>query len=77
MWYSDWGYREHGKVHARLTFNPYSSVSEHHETLSHEMLLDDAAATAPMVAVTDEAQDVSFANLLSRRFTHLKRRHRA
>jgi esterase/lipase len=23
MWYSDWGYREAGKVHARLTFNPY------------------------------------------------------
>jgi esterase/lipase len=22
-WYSDWGYREEGKVHARLTFNPY------------------------------------------------------
>lgn len=22
-WYSDWGYREAGKVHARLTFNPY------------------------------------------------------
>ncbi|WP_206210919.1 alpha/beta hydrolase [Vogesella urethralis] len=23
VWYSDWGYREPGKVHARLTFNPY------------------------------------------------------
>ena len=23
VWYSDWGYREDGKVHARLTFNPY------------------------------------------------------
>lgn len=23
IWYSDWGYREEGKVHARLTFNPY------------------------------------------------------
>lgn len=23
LWYSDWGYREEGKVHARLTFNPY------------------------------------------------------
>lgn len=23
VWYSDWGYRESGKVHARLTFNPY------------------------------------------------------
>ncbi|TRO35171.1 alpha/beta fold hydrolase [Pseudomonas sp. ALS1131] len=22
-WYSDWGYREDGKIHARLTFNPY------------------------------------------------------
>ncbi|MBC3951190.1 alpha/beta fold hydrolase [Pseudomonas sp. DOAB1069] len=23
VWYSDWGYREAGKVHARLTFNPW------------------------------------------------------
>ncbi|TFY89107.1 alpha/beta fold hydrolase [Pseudomonas kairouanensis] len=23
LWYSAWGYREPGKVHARLTFNPY------------------------------------------------------
>lgn len=23
LWYSDWGYKEKGKVHARLTFNPY------------------------------------------------------
>ncbi len=23
VWYSDWGYQEAGKVHARLTFNPY------------------------------------------------------
>lgn len=23
VWYSDWGYRETGKTHARLTFNPY------------------------------------------------------
>lgn len=23
VWFSDWGYREAGKVHARLTFNPY------------------------------------------------------
>lgn len=23
VWYSDWGYREDDKVHARLTFNPY------------------------------------------------------
>lgn len=23
VWYSDWGYSEPGKVHARLTFNPY------------------------------------------------------
>lgn len=23
VWYSDWGYHEAGKVHARLTFNPY------------------------------------------------------
>ncbi|WP_215396862.1 alpha/beta hydrolase [Rheinheimera oceanensis] len=23
VWYSDWGYSEDGKIHARLTFNPY------------------------------------------------------
>jgi hypothetical protein len=23
VWWSDWGYREEGKTHARLTFNPY------------------------------------------------------
>lgn len=23
VWYSDWGYREAGRVHARLTYNPY------------------------------------------------------
>lgn len=23
VWYSEWGYREPGKVHARLTYNPY------------------------------------------------------
>lgn len=23
VWYSDWGYREEGKAHARLTYNPY------------------------------------------------------
>jgi esterase/lipase len=23
VWYSDWGYAEPGKIHARLTFNPY------------------------------------------------------
>lgn len=23
LWFSEWGYREPGKVHARLTFNPY------------------------------------------------------
>lgn len=23
VWYSDWGHREAGKIHARLTFNPY------------------------------------------------------
>jgi len=23
VWYSDWRYRENGKIHARFTFNPY------------------------------------------------------
>lgn len=25
VWFSDWGYREIGKIHARLTYNPYFS----------------------------------------------------
>ncbi|WP_413652907.1 alpha/beta hydrolase [Pantoea sp. B65] len=25
VWFSDWGYRESGKIHARLTWNPYFS----------------------------------------------------
>lgn len=27
VWYSAWGYREQGKVHARLTYNPYFAES--------------------------------------------------
>ena len=27
VWYSAWGYREEGKNHARLTYNPYFSDS--------------------------------------------------
>lgn len=23
VWFSDWGYQERGKIHARLTYNPY------------------------------------------------------
>lgn len=29
VWYSDWGYREPGKAHARLTFNPYFDEQLH------------------------------------------------
>ncbi|RMP13698.1 hypothetical protein ALQ30_200325 [Pseudomonas syringae pv. persicae] len=29
VWYSDWGYNEPGKVHARLTFNPYFEWQTH------------------------------------------------
>lgn len=29
VWYSDWGHREPGKVHARLTFNPYFVWQSH------------------------------------------------
>lgn len=29
VWYSDWDYREPGKVHARLTFNPYFEWQSH------------------------------------------------
>ncbi|UPQ89608.1 alpha/beta hydrolase [Vibrio sinaloensis] len=27
VWYSAWGYREQGKIHARLTYNPYFAES--------------------------------------------------
>ncbi|MBO9488803.1 alpha/beta fold hydrolase [Endozoicomonas sp. G2_1] len=29
VWYSAWGYEEQGKIHARLTWNPYYSALEH------------------------------------------------
>ncbi|MDF5772671.1 alpha/beta hydrolase [Pseudomonas syringae] len=29
VWYSDWGYTEPGKIHARLTFNPYFEWQSH------------------------------------------------
>ncbi len=29
VWYSDWGYTEPGKIHARLTFNPYFEWQTH------------------------------------------------
>lgn len=44
MWYSDWGYREPGKVHARLTFNPYF---EWQSTLMLEVLEDAGAVPKP------------------------------
>ena len=38
VWYSDWGYHEDGKVHARLTFNPYFDwqLSVLVDTLNHQ-----------------------------------------
>ncbi|MET0268344.1 MAG: alpha/beta fold hydrolase [Duganella sp.] len=41
-WYSDWGYREAGKVHARLTFNPYF---EWQAAVMHAVLAGDAGET--------------------------------
>lgn len=41
VWWSDWGYREEGKIHARLTFNPYFAWQS---TLMLKVL--DAALTA-------------------------------
>ncbi|WP_372880461.1 alpha/beta hydrolase [Psychromonas sp.] len=38
VWYSAWGYREPGKIHARLTYNPYFAQS---------MFLLDKVMTAP------------------------------
>ena len=35
VWFSDWGYREVNKVHARLTFNPYFDWQSH---VIHEVL---------------------------------------
>ncbi|MDR6388930.1 MULTISPECIES: alpha/beta hydrolase [Paraburkholderia] len=40
VWYSDWGHREDGKVHARLTFNPYFDW----QTSVMMMVLGDRAA---------------------------------
>ncbi|UJF18375.1 alpha/beta hydrolase [Vibrio sp. SS-MA-C1-2] len=40
VWYSAWGYQEEGKVHARLTFNPY--YSEMLAIIDHVMSHDSA-----------------------------------
>ncbi|RTQ35739.1 alpha/beta fold hydrolase [Variovorax gossypii] len=47
-WYSDWGYREEGKVHARLTFNPYFDwqLSILVSTLGNERSLQSPASDA-------------------------------
>lgn len=44
VWYSDWGYQESGKVHARLTFNPYFTQQS---TLMAQVM---AAGASPAVA---------------------------
>lgn len=45
VWYSDWGYHEEGKIHARLTFNPYFDwqTALMLETLSKTEPLDEAS----------------------------------
>lgn len=46
VWYSDWGYREPGKVHARLTFNPYFDW----QAKIMEQVLEAAAQPSPLAA---------------------------
>ncbi len=46
VWYSDWGYREPGKIHARLTFNPYFDW----QASIMAGVLDTVSATAPHLA---------------------------
>ena len=51
LWFSEWGYREAGKVHARLTFNPYF------EWQLQQMagVLDAAAAVPPTLDASTPA----------------------
>jgi len=51
VWYSDWGYREPGKVHARLTFNPYFDW----QTKVMLRVLGEAEANAPQTAELEQA----------------------
>lgn len=48
VWFSDWGYREPGKVHARLTYNPYFAWQT--GVMLSVLGLDGTAAPAPISA---------------------------
>lgn len=48
VWYSDWGYREPGKVHARLTYNPYFAWQT--GVMLSVLGLDGAAGAVPATA---------------------------
>lgn len=50
VWYSDWGYREAGKVHARLTYNPYFNWQA--GVMLSVLGLDGAAAAVPARTTT-------------------------
>lgn len=58
VWYSDWGYREPGKVHARLTYNPYFNWQT--GVMLSVLGLDGAAAAAvPATAAATASQTAS------------------
>jgi esterase/lipase len=46
VWFSDWGYQEEGKIHARLTFNPYFDW----QTQVMEQVLNGSIGTSSPVA---------------------------
>lgn len=53
VWYSDWGYREPGKVHARLTYNPYFTWQT--GVMLSVLGLEGAAAAVPTTATASPA----------------------
>ncbi|GAA0799632.1 hypothetical protein [Cupriavidus gilardii] len=57
VWYSDWGYREPGKVHARLTYNPYFAWQT--GVMLSVLGLDGSAAPAPGSAPATAAATAS------------------
>lgn len=59
VWYSDWGYREPGKVHARLTYNPYFAWQT--GVMLSVLGLDGSAAPVPGLAPTTAAATPSAA----------------
>lgn len=66
VWYSDWGYREQGKIHARLTFNPYfdwqasvmaTVLAAHKQLIAHRDFLRKGKGECqlPAISQTDSA----------------------